>query len=103
MIHRVNIQTAVEKAILESLKRLLYLELWQLKTQIFFYYLTIRQGVYGFFDSKVNEACRAELTISLLIKKRERIADELYFGREIQWHTATYFDSILSFDKKTNS
>ena len=62
MIHRVNIQTTVEKAIIESLKRLLYLELWQLKTYIFFY-LTIRKGVYGFFDSKVNEACRAELTI----------------------------------------
>ena len=62
MIHRVDIQTAVEKAFLKSLKRLLYLELWLLKTYIFFY-LTIRQGVYGFFDSKVNEACRAELTI----------------------------------------
>lgn len=62
MIHRVDIQTAVEKAFLKSLKRLLYLELWLLKTYIFFY-LTIRQGVYGFFDSKVNEAYSAELTI----------------------------------------
>lgn len=62
MIHGVNIQTAVEKTILESLKRLLYLELWQLKTYLFFH-LTIRQGVYGLFDSKVNEAYRAELTI----------------------------------------